>query len=115
MCPGTYRAYQFSASDVTAAVHQETTTTKSIFLDHTQTLARGEVRFLQSEDSLVYDITDEFYSAVMNLPTNLFGSLSAEDKQHYQNFIEDWGTVSLTKIPTIFLILSLSQAPLPKS
>lgn len=39
------------------------------------------------------DITDEFYDAVMNLPTTFY--LTPADKQKYFDFFEQWGTVSV--------------------
>lgn len=120
LCSGTHKAYQFSASDVVATVHQETTTTQSIFLDRTQTLTVGEVRYLHNEDDLDYDITDEFYAAVMSLPVRLYFGLSAEEKQLYQSFIEEWGTVNfmntvlfLLLVP--FLIAISNLIPYPQS
>lgn len=93
--PGTYKAYKFSASETVAEVHQEANNTKSIFVDHKQTLVLGEVRYLHNEDHVDNYITDEFYAAVMVLPvTLLFIQLTAADKQVYQDFINEWGTVS---------------------
>ena len=91
---GTYKASQFSASETVAAVHQEAANTQSLFLDHKQILVLGEVRYLHNKDNINTYITDEFYGAVMTLPVKLFG-LTAEDKQVYLDFLNEWGTVSV--------------------
>lgn len=65
---------------------------QSLFLDRKRTLTLGEVQYLPNDEDWQSDITDEFYDAVMNLPTTFF--LTPEDKQKYFEFFDDWGTVS---------------------
>lgn len=91
---GTYKAFQFSASEATSSVHEKATATRSLFLDRKQTYTLGEVRYLTNNPNVTNDITDEFYTAVLNLPVR-FSGLTAQDKQQYFDFFDKWGTVSV--------------------
>ena len=80
--------YQFSASGGMSQSVQETETTESVITASRKTCLTGEVRLM---DYFTPSLTNEFVSTVRDLPNEYVESA-------YLEFIENWGTVSDSKI-----------------